>query len=341
MTLVLAWLAAQLCVWMGTPIPWMIGPLLATAAASMAGLPTRSATPLRCAAQGVIGLALGLYFTPSVLAQLRPLWWAVLLGVLWALALGLLLGRWLLRVNRASVSGLDARTTYFAAGIGGASEMTFLAERHGGRTDLVASAHSMRMLIVTVLIPFGLQWSGLGGVDSGAPPQQVADLAGLAVLVLAGLVGVGAMVLSGRSNPWFLGALFGAAALALSGLHVTALPTPLLNAAQLLLGANLGVRFQREFLATAPRWLASVAVGTLGLVALCLLFAWVLGWLTGLHPATMVLAVAPGGITEMSITAKVLGLGVPVVVVFQVCRLVAVLMLMEPVFARCESQRAP
>jgi uncharacterized membrane protein AbrB (regulator of aidB expression) len=59
-----------------------------------------------------------------------------------------------------------------------------------------------------------------------------------------------------------------------------------------------------------------------------------LAWLAGLNPATMVLGTAPGGIAEMAITAKVLQLGVPVVTAFQVCRLVAVLMLVEPLYRR-------
>jgi uncharacterized membrane protein AbrB (regulator of aidB expression) len=46
----------------------------------------------------------------------------------------------------------------------------------------------------------------------------------------------------------------------------------------------------------------------------------------------MVLGTAPGGITEMAITAKVLQLGVPVVTAFQVCRLVAVLLIVGPLF---------
>ena len=53
---------------------------------------------------------------------------------------------------------------------------------------------------------------------------------------------------------------------------------------------------------------------------------------TGLHWATMVLGTSPGGIAEMAITAKVLQLGVPVVTAFQVCRLIAVLVLVEPMF---------
>jgi uncharacterized membrane protein AbrB (regulator of aidB expression) len=47
-----------------------------------------------------------------------------------------------------------------------------------------------------------------------------------------------------------------------------------------------------------------------------------------------VLGTSPGGIAEMAITAKVLQPGVPVVTAFQVCRLVAVLMLVAPIYRR-------
>jgi uncharacterized protein len=68
------------------------------------------------------------------------------------------------------------------------------------------------------------------------------------------------------------------------------------------------------------------------MIVLWAVFAWVLAALTGLHPATLILGTSPGGIAEMAITAKVLQLGVPVVTAFQVCRLVAVLVLAEPVY---------
>jgi uncharacterized membrane protein AbrB (regulator of aidB expression) len=83
---------------------------------------------------------------------------------------------------------------------------------------------------------------------------------------------------------------------------------------------------------TAPRWLASVAWGSTLMMAVSVLFGAALAWGTGLHPATMILGTAPGGITEMAITAKVLQLGVPVVTAFQVCRLVAVLLIVGPLF---------
>ena len=65
-----------------------------------------------------------------------------------------------------------------------------------------------------------------------------------------------------------------------------------------------------------------------------------LAWATGLPWVTLLLGTSPGGITEMAITAKVLQLGVPVVTAFQVCRLVAVLVLAEPLY-RWWTARAP
>lgn len=339
-TLLLALVAAQLCVWLHTPIPWMLGPLLATAVASVLGAPTRSATRLRNAGQWVIGAALGLYFTPQVSAFVASLWWAIVLAVLWALALGTLFDRWLHRQHAAEFAHLPPSawraTRYFASAIGGASEMTLLAERHGARTDLVAAAHSVRLVMVVISVPFAMQWAqshwGLQVDARLLPGPRTADWLGLFWLALATAGGALAMTWLKRTNPWFMGALLASMALTLTGFEGSAIPTGLSNAAQLVIGVSLGVRFQREFVHTAPRWLASAAAGTLAMMALSVGFGLALAWATDLHPATLILGTAPGGIAEMAITAKVLQLGVPVVTAFQVCRLVAVLILVGPIF---------
>ncbi|AEG94772.1 AbrB family transcriptional regulator [Ramlibacter tataouinensis] len=333
-TLAAALAAALLCSRLGVPLPWMIGPLLATAAASMLGAPTQSWDPLRNAGQWLIGTALGLYFTPQVTALVARLWWAIALGIAWALALGWLFGRWLHRdlARRLPESEPVRRaTSYFAGAVGGASEMTLLAEREGARTDLVAAAHSLRLLVVTVAIPFAFSFSGVHGLDPGAAARRF-DPGGLALL--AGATGTGALLMSRTrwANPWFMGALLVAMAFAMTGLELSALPAWATNAAQLVIGVSLGVRFRAEFVHTAPRWLASVALGSGVMIVLSAGFALLLARLTGLHPATLVLGTAPGGIAEMAITAKVLQMGVPVVTAFQVCRLVAVLVLVGPLY---------
>jgi uncharacterized protein len=334
LTLLLALTAALLCVRLRTPIPWMIGPLVATSAASILGLPTRSFGPFRNAGQWTIAMALGLYFTPQVTALVIGLWWAIALSIAWALALGWGFGVWLAHANRGRMG--DPRqqraTSYFAAAIGGASEMTLLAEREGGRTDLVAASHSLRLLIVSISVPFAITLSGLHGLDATLPGARSVELPGLALLILA--TGAGALLMrkTGRANPWFIGSLLVAMGLTMAGIELSAVPQWMTNAAQLLIGISLGVRFSAGFIQTAPRWLASVLVGTIVMVGLCGGFAAVVGWASGLHWATMVLGTAPGGIAEMAITAKVLQLGVPMVTAFQVCRLIAVLVLVEPLY---------
>jgi membrane AbrB-like protein len=146
--------------------------------------------------------------------------------------------------------------------------------------------------------------------------------------------GAGALFMSAikRNNPWFMGPLLVAMGLTLSGVQWTAVSSEMSNMAQLFIGISLGVRFKREFVRTAPKWLLSVAIGTLGMIAASGVFGWVLAWGTDLHPATMILGTSPGGIAEMAITAKVLELGAPIVTAFQVCRLIAVLLIVAPLY---------
>ena len=332
-TLVLAGLAAGACVTLHTPLPWLIGPMLATAIASMLRLRTESSTPLRNGGQAIIGTAVGLYFTPAMAALVAGLWWAIGLGVVLALGLGWLFGAGLHRWHAQRMPGLSRATTYFSSAIGGASEMTMLAERFRGRADLVASAHSVRLMLVTLVVPFAMQYSGWHGQDLVAPGgAREVVLTGLALLGVAVCAGAWVMARLKRPNPWFLGALVVAMGLTVAGVELSAMPKALSNAAQLVIGVSLGVRFTPAFVHTAPRWLASVAAATLGLIAVCSALAALMAVAVGLPAGTMILAMAPGGVAEMAITAKVLQLGAPVVTAFHVCRLVAVLVLLEPLY---------
>ena len=85
LTLLLALAAAQLCSALRVPLPWMIGPLLATALGGVLGAPLAASNVLRNGGLWMIGVALGLYFTPPVMAVLLQLAPAVAAGVAWAL----------------------------------------------------------------------------------------------------------------------------------------------------------------------------------------------------------------------------------------------------------------
>ena len=98
--------------------------------------------------------------------------------------------------------------------------------------------------------------------------------------------------------------------LTMADVNLSSVPTALTNAAQLVIGVSLGVRFTLRFPQAAPRWLAAAALGTLAMIGASALFGAALAWASGLHPVTLMLATAPGGIAEMAITANVLQLGV-------------------------------
>jgi len=335
-TLAMALLAALACQHLHVPLPWMIGPLLATALCGVGGLPVDTAGPLRNAGQWAIGTALGLYFTPMVLHEIVRLAPALAAGIAWALLLGYGFYRLLAAVSAAD-SARERATAYFAAAIGGASEMAVLGERNGGRIDRIAAAHSLRVLIVVVAIPFGYQWAGLHGLEA-PPPGAPVGVQPLGLLLLMALTIAGALAMRrlGAPNPWVLGALAVALVLTGSGIALSALPKWMTNLGQLFIGVSLGARFSPEFVHTAPRWLGAVAAGTLAMIALSAGFAWGLAQLAGLHWDLVLLGTSPGGIAEMCITAKVLQLGVPVVTAFHVTRYIAVLLLTAPLYRRIE-----
>lgn len=333
LTLLIATAAGWGCVQLHTPLPWMIGPLLSTALLSVLGVPLMGSRRLRNTGQWVIGIALGLYFTPTVaheVAQLAP--WMVLGGA-WSLLLGHLFYRWL-RFSQPD-GAVDASTAYFSSVLGGASEMANFAERHGARMDLVAAAHSLRMVIVVVTIPFAYQFAGIHGLDQHltGQPTEVRPLT-LAWLGAAALAGALLMRRIGQPNPWVLGALAVTLTLGAGGVPLTALPPGLTSAAQVAIGTSLGTRFKASFVRTAPRWLAAVAIGTFGMIGLAAGYSWLVARLIDQSPAAMLLGHSPGGITEMCLTAKVLQLGVPLVTAFHVVRFVIVLVLTGPIHDR-------
>jgi hypothetical protein len=332
-TLVLASVAALACERAHVPLPWIIGPLLATALAAVRGMAVDTAAPLRNFGQWAIGTALGLYFTPDVLRATATLAPALLGGIAWALVLGFLFYRLLVAASGARTQREHA-TAFFAAAIGGASEMAVLGEHHGGRIDRIAAAHSLRVMIVVVTIPFGFQLAGLRGLDRAPPGPAEAHLAGLLLLAALTLAGAWAMRRLRLPNAWVLGPLAVALALTGSGIELSALPRELTNAGQLFIGVALGRQFTPAFARSAPRWLAAVALGSMAMIVLSAGFAWGLARVAGLHWATVLLGTSPGGIAEMCITAKVMQLGVPVVTAFHVTRYVAVLLLTAPLYRR-------
>jgi len=326
--------AGAICALLHTPIPWMLGPLFATAALRVSGLDLGVPVNVRYTGQWVIGTALGLYFTPAVLRQIADVWYLFILGAAFAIVIGYVTAACLSRLAR-----LDLTTSFFASVPGGAAEMTTLGERFGAREDKVAAAQSLRIMLVVAVVPAAFTLAGLRGTDAYTMGTTQFDGQAFAVLMVATLAAGWLAHRTNVPNGFVLGALAVSIALTGSEARLSSMPVYVSNAAQVMLGCALGSKFQRDFLRGAPRFVGAVVVSVLAAIGLATLFGVALAWLAGQNAATMVLGMAPGGVAEMAITAKVLQLGVPLVTAFHVTRLLAVLLLTGPLFVRARAWR--
>ncbi len=321
LALLLCALAGAAFARLGLPLPWMSGPLLAMAACNFAGAALRSPPGARSVGQIVIGAALGLYFTPAVAAQVAAHWWLLLLAALTAILVGVL-GAWVL----SGVAGVDGGTAFFASVPGGAAEMAVLGERYHARVDRIALAQSLRILVVVLTVPLALTYSGARGADlymAVAPPLH---WGGVAALLAFAAACAGACTALRLPNAFFFGPLAVGVALTVNDVQLSSLPQVLTNPAQMLLGCSLGARFERGSLESAPRYVAAVLASVALAMLVSAAFAWLIAVLAGLPIPTLILAMAPGGIAEMCITAKVLQLGVPLVTAAHVVRVLVLIL---------------
>jgi membrane AbrB-like protein len=99
----------------------------------------------------------------------------------------------------------------------------------------------------------------------------------------------------------------------------------LLVLAQVFLGVWLGAVFDRDLLRRARGFIPGAIAASLFLIALCIAMGLVLTWVTDQTWQVMLLATAPGSVTEMALTAKILEDGLAIVTAFHVVRIFIIL----------------
>ena len=307
---------------LGFPLPWLLGPLLITVIFGIFKVPSQCDLRWRKCGQWVIGTGLGLYFTPLMMTTLLLNWPALVIGIVWALILGSVLA-W----AQYKLIHLDWATSWFSSCIGGASEMVNIAERYHAQVDKVAAAHSLRIVLLVVCIPVFLEWYYTVNLSLMPTPSYVESTA-LEVMILLCLSFCAALLANKLKvlNPWVLGPLVVIGGLTAFDFQLTHLPEFLIHFGQLCIGWSLGSKFPFNFFSTSRKFIVGCLVFNMIGLVMSTLIAIVLARLFNFNEATMILGISPGGIAEMALTAKALGLAVPVVVAFQLTRLIVILL---------------
>lgn len=312
------------------PLAWLLGSLGAVAAAGLLGGYQLAVPPGgRQLGQLLLGTAIGLTFTPVVAEIVAGYAPVMVVAALLSILYGVVAAYSLRRTAR-----VDDATAFFSSVPGGVAEMSILAERHGGHTAPVSLAQSLRILCVVTTIPPVITVLGMTGIDPFQPSTLGFDPMGFAALVTLALAAAGLLAWRRIPNAWLLGPMAVAVLVTASQSDLSSMPGGLLNLSQVLIGSTLGLRYRRDRLLALRKFLAPAVLSTVVLVGLNVATGAVIGLAVGLPVPTMALAVSPGGMAEMSITAKVLHLGVPVVSAFHVVRIFLVIGFSEMVFRK-------
>ena len=305
--------------WFDTPIPWMIGPMVAVAVANLLGHQVFALPYGRQIGQVVLGSAVGIYFTPPVVVALGANFGAILLATASAFLIG-----GLGAVTLSRVAGVDGKSAFFASIPGGAMAMAVLAEKFGAAMPPVAVAQSLRISIVVIVIPFLLTYGGIPMEPSAYKPQLSLTYFILVPWIAFGFV-LGEIAERFRIHNGFLIApIFFGAILTINGVELSEVPSWLTDIAQLMFGLVLGERYERAFFARHKLFIPFALVNAFLVLAASALVGISLSWGFGFPLSSMIISTAPGGMAEMAIVAQSLQIGVPTVVAFHLFRVVIV-----------------
>lgn len=257
-TALIGGLGATVFVLVGIPAGAILGAILATAGASLAGRRLGWPNAVRTILFMVMGYSAGASATPSAI-KAAMLWPLSLLALVAATGAMWFAGWFVYR----RLSSTDGRTAFYAAAPGALTTVLALAEQQGTDVRKVAVAHSLRLLILVCLSPL----ASAAGRPALLPPGDAPLIQGVwgwAVALAAVLAGWTIIARLRWPAAPFLGALLGSLAVHSTGV-IDAVPSPeALLVAGAALGALIGSRFGglsfRDIVRESPAVLALVGV---------------------------------------------------------------------------------
>ena len=309
------------------PLPFVLGPLVATAALGLAGFPVVGVRRLRPGAQFVIGSAIGIQFTRAVVLTLVKLLPLIVGAALLSMAVCAAASVFLILAT-----GLDRKTAFFATAPAGAAEMANIAARYGGEPEPIMVAQTMRVVLTVMAAPFLVIHFANDGQFHQVAQAAVMAWPGLCVLAICAAVGGFLISRTPYPNGWFMGPLMAGAVVGILGLLEGRVPDILVNISQVVIGCSLGAQFRREFITKLFRMVLASAVSIVLVLIIMAAAAIGCAYAFTLPVAALALAFAPAGMAEMTLTGKVLGLDAALISGFHTVRIIMVMGLVVPLF---------
>ncbi|OWU84984.1 aminopeptidase [Oceanicola sp. 22II-s10i] len=316
---------------LGMPLPFMLGALLSTSIMVVLfprALPADYKTPVnfRGLFIALIGLSIGAQVTWQVLGDLVH---AIPTFILLTGFVPLVL--WVNYMIFRKIGGYDPPTAYFSSTPGGLVEAMLMGEQAGADERLVAMQQFLRIIMVVTMVPVGLSIYYGHPVGSAAGMTFSRADAGLEhfpeVIVLV-VIGFAFGKIGHLPAGQFVGPMIVGMIASLSGMVEVEVPGYMINAAQVVIGALLGTRFNGMNIAMILRGsgLSVMSVGSMLLIG-CICSA-IAKPLTGEPFDVLLISFSPGGVTEMALIALSLQANPAFVSVHHIYRIVLTIIVM-------------
>jgi membrane AbrB-like protein len=289
------------------PAGWLAGSMVFAAVAALAGRPIHVPSPLARVCSVVLGIAIGGVVTPESLRGMMNWPLSIAMVVISVAVATLATYAYLTRLH-----GWNTLTAVFASVPGGLAQVMALAAEERRHCDMrgVAIVQTLRVMILTVVVPAGLSLAGrAGAVRRPVSPITVAE-APVAFAIEVGTASALALLLLrlGFRGGVFFGPLAVSAALHGGGFIEVTMPSWLASAGMVGLGTLSGGRFSglmfRELLAYLGAALGAFAVS----LAVTAAIGIAVTLAAPLPVAEVIVAYAPGAVDAMMILALALNL---------------------------------
>jgi membrane AbrB-like protein len=304
------------------PLPWILGPMIWTTFMKFRhpaqvfihrGLRNIFLIPL--------GYNIGAYVNNdaarAITAQLPGITAVTVVGIV----LSVILAIWTTRAT-----GVSYASSVIGNMPGGLTPMLLICEDiPGADIGVVAVLQTVRLMMTIAVVPLLLAY-GVGADGALAATPVLSAIGDFPLpywqLIVAAVAGALLFELLHFPSAFFVGPIIAASALSIY-LDITLPGAPywLINIAQVTTGIYLGTFIDPFQLGKHHHLFPVCMIGALLIVAGSLVFGYYVSHFLGFSIATAFLACAPGGVAEMSITGMALGENVPIILAYQLFRL--------------------
>ena len=330
----------------GLPLPWVLGPLVAVLLWKNVFNRTVN-MPLVCRDGGliIIGYMMGSSFTKETAVQIARFLPSMTVVTLCVVCFSILLAFILYKPM-----GISFISALLGTVPGGLSQMAILSEEIiGADMTSVTLMQSIRVLSVVFFIPFFVI-HGLAG-EPAAPVKIIASAAAVnlslyscfKLLLFLAAATAGAWVAKKVHFPLppMLGPLLVIALLQVSGAGIIKIPGFLLIPAQITLGIYMGKSYDKKNIISPLKTIVLTLLSSLALILFTFLIAYYLFVFYDMNTTTAFLSTAPGGMSEMAVTAVAVNADLSFVTAFQMFRLLFILFIVTPIYKFVFSKEGP